>query len=229
MPLKFATYNIHRCIGRDKAADPGRIAAVLREMNADVVALQEVATPPDASGRVLDILANVIDGVAVEGMTLWDHRGIYGNALISRMPVTTVHRLDLSVAKREPRGAIDVNLDAGNKSVRVVTAHLGLRSWERRYQVERILPLLTEADAADVTVLLGDLNLWNRWSRPLQWLNQVFNTTPAPPTFPSRRPMLALDRLWIRPRNRLISLHPHRSPLARMASDHLPLVAEIDL
>jgi endonuclease/exonuclease/phosphatase family metal-dependent hydrolase len=229
MSLRIATYNIHRCIGRDNVEDPFRIAAVLREMDADVVALQEVANHPHASGSVLDILANAIGGVAVAGVTLQDKRGMYGNALVSRLPVTTVHRLDLSVSKREPRGAIDVSLNVGNKLLKVVTTHLGLRSWERRYQVKRMLPLFTDTASAEVTVLLGDLNLWYRWSRPLQWLNHVFGAIPAPPTFPSHRPVLALDRFWIRPRNRLILLRPHRSPLARMASDHLPLVAAINL
>jgi endonuclease/exonuclease/phosphatase family metal-dependent hydrolase len=76
-------------------------------------------------------------------------------------------------------------------------------------------------------VLMGDINEWFVWGRPPRWLVSHFQRAPAPATFPSRRPIVALDRIWIRPRRRLLEVRAHESPLARIASDHLPLVARI--
>jgi endonuclease/exonuclease/phosphatase family metal-dependent hydrolase len=78
-----------------------------------------------------------------------------------------------------------------------------------------------------MTALLGDFNEWLPWSRPLRWLNAWFEHAPAPATYPARFPLLRLDRLWLRPRQRLRTIHVHGSRLARMASDHLPIVATI--
>ena len=228
MPLRIATYNVHRCIGRDGAESPERIAAVLREIGADVVALQEVAHRPGTPDNVLAYLAESVGAEAIEGTTLRDQRGNYGNALLTRVTSESVRRVDISVPLREPRGALDVVLTVNASTARVVTTHLGLRPAERRYQIRRILSLL-EAGSADVTALMGDFNEWYLWGRPLRWLNRTFAPMPSPATFPSHRPFLALDRLWVRPRQQLISLAPHRSDLARTASDHLPLVAELAL
>jgi len=73
--------------------------------------------------------------------------------------------------------------------------------------------------------VMGDLNEWYLWGRPLRWLHAKFAVTRTPPTFPARRPMLKLDRIWAHPTSALQSLKAHRSALARVASDHLPLVA----
>ena len=80
------------------------------------------------------------------------------------------------------------------------------------------------------TLLMGDLNEWYLWGRPLRWLHSHFRERPmAPPTFPARRPVFALDRIWVAPAGSLRRLQRHTSPLARIASDHLPLVAEVEL
>jgi endonuclease/exonuclease/phosphatase family metal-dependent hydrolase len=230
MSLRIATYNIHRCIGTDGAENPDRIAAVLREINADVFALQEVAHQPGSPGNVLDLLADAVDAVPIEGTTLRNPGGNYGNALLTRLPAADIHRTDISVPRRERRGALDVRLTVNGRSVRVVATHLGLRATERRYQIGRIYSLLRTASAsADVTILLGDMNVWFGRKGPLLRLASIFETVPAPATFPSHRPLLALDRLWVRPRSKLTSIGVHRSPLARRASDHLPLVADITL
>ena len=228
MPLRITTYNIHRCIGRDGAESPERIAGVLNEIGADVVALQEVAHRPETPGNVLAYLAESIGARSIEGTTLRDKRGNYGNALLTRVTPDSIRRWDISVPRREPRGALDVVLAANASTVRVVTTHLGLKAAERRFQVRRILSLLT-AGSADITVVMGDLNEWYFWGRPLRWLNRRFAPMPCPATFPSHRPVLALDRMWVQPRYRLISLAAHRSALARTASDHFPLVAELAL
>jgi endonuclease/exonuclease/phosphatase family metal-dependent hydrolase len=163
----------------------------------------------------------------IEGVTLRDERGHYGNALLSRLPVREARRLDLSVPGREPRGAIDAELDAG-VPMQVLATHLGLRPFERRRQVRQLLGAI-ESSEAPLKVLLGDLNEWFLWGRPIRWLQRVFGETPAPPTFPARRAVLALDRLWVAPPSSIVRSYAHDTPLSRMASDHLPLVGQIRL
>ena len=228
MVLRIATYNIHRCVGRDGIEAPKRIAAVLKDIDAEVAALQEVAFDTDGPKNILADLARSMDAHAIEGPTLLEQKGRYGNAILSRVAPDSIERLDISVPGREPRGALVANLRLNDSSVRIVATHLGLRPRERRYQMRRLLPLLDDPAAA-VTILLGDFNEWFLWGRPLRWLNRRFGALPAPSTFPSRRPMLALDRIWVDPADRLISLYLHRHMPAYIASDHLPLVANVTI
>jgi endonuclease/exonuclease/phosphatase family metal-dependent hydrolase len=224
-PTVVATYNIHRAIGRDGVFRPGRVAEVLAEIDPQVVALQEVQS--GAAGRdLVQLCRERLGAEAVSGVTMLRRDAEYGNALLTRHPVLSVARLDLSVPPHEPRGALDVRLDCGGWRLRIVATHLGLRPYERRRQVRQLLAALDDGDDLP-TVLMGDLNEWWLWGRPVRWLHAQFRRTPAPPTFPSRLPMFALDRLWVRPRSLLQRLVVHRSPLARIASDHLPLVATL--
>lgn len=226
MVLRIATYNIHRCVGCDGVEAPERIAAVLQDINADVNALQEVAFDPSGPKNILANLARSMDAQAIAGPTLLEKKGRYGNAILSRLVPERVDRLDISVPGREPRGVLAVTLRLNGSSIRIVATHLGLRPRERRYQIRRLLPLLDDPQA-DVTILLGDFNEWLLWGRPLRWINRRFGSLPAPATFPSRRPLLALDRIWVDPADRLISLHHHRHVSTAVASDHLPLVAQV--
>src|SRR6185295_2195493 len=105
--------------------------------------------------------------------------------------------------------------------------HLGLRPGERREQIRRLLRTV-QGGASMPTVLLGDVNEWFLWGRPLRWLHGYFSSTPAPATFPSGRPMISLDRVWVKPRRALRRVAAHRSALSRVASDHLPITAVLD-
>ena len=223
--LTLASYNIHRCYGRDGRCVPDRIVDVLREIRADVVALQEVETQAEGGIRILEALARETGSTMIPGPTMFRAGAQYGNALLTRLPVKSVAQVDLSVAGREPRGAIDVRLDAGGAGIlRVCASHLGLRPSERRMQVKQLLVRLA-AEPGDIDVLIGDINEWLLWGRPLRWLHRFFIKPPAPATFPARWPLLALDRIWVRPRRRLERVFVHRSATAREASDHLPVVA----
>ncbi|MGB8436252.1 MAG: endonuclease/exonuclease/phosphatase family protein, partial [Burkholderiales bacterium] len=133
-----------------------------------------------------------------------------------------VHRVDLSVPGREPRGALDLMLEAPRGALRVIATHLGLAPAERRHQIRRILAMLAPVRPEPV-VLMGDLNEWFLWGRPLRWLRAHFGRAPAPATFPARRPVLALDRIWVEPRDLRTGLAVHSTALARSASDHLPV------
>ncbi|MCZ7563464.1 MAG: endonuclease/exonuclease/phosphatase family protein [Burkholderiales bacterium] len=222
MALAVATYNVHRCIGADGRRDPQRVLAVLRELDADVVALQELEWHPAAALDLLEDFARALGCAGVASPTLLAQTGHYGNAVLTRLPVRAVNRVDLSVPGREPRGALDLRLDTPHGSLRVIATHLGLAPAERRSQVRRILGLLAPVRAEPV-VLMGDLNEWFLWGRTLQWVRAHFGRAPAPATFPARWPLFALDRIWVEPRTLRRALATHANARARAASDHLPL------
>ena len=228
MALTLASYNVHRAIGRDGRTDPARILGVVREIAPDVIALQEVEAH-DSGGDMLAWLGAETGMRAIAGTTLLRHDGHYGNGILTRCEVKATELVDLTFRNREPRGAIVADLQLnGSGSLRVVATHLGLRPAERREQVERLVKVFTWHEQ-DRSVLMGDLNEWFLWGRPLKHLHRYFAPTPAVPTFPSGRPIFALDRLWTHPGSMLRELKAHDSTLARMASDHLPLVATVDM
>jgi endonuclease/exonuclease/phosphatase family metal-dependent hydrolase len=154
--------------------------------------------------------------------------GEYGNALLTRLPILDVQRHNISVTWREPRGALDVTLEAGGGPLRVLATHLGLGRYERRLQTLQLARLVDAGDPAVPCLVLGDLNEWLPASRHLAWLHRRLGHTSPPPSFPSRWPFLRLDRLWLRPAAALDALQVHASPLARVASDHLPVRARFD-
>src|SRR4029077_11777878 len=139
----------------------------------------------------------------------------------------TLRAVDLTVGSHEPRGALDAVLDCDGAPLRVVATHLGLHPGERRAQVRRLLEAVDAIDADLPTVLVGDVNEWFLWGRPLRWLHAPFRARPAPPSFPAGRPLFALDRIWVKPRSYLHGVRAHASELSRLASDHLPVVTDI--
>ena len=176
----------------------------------------------------MEFLAHVAGLHAISGPTIERKDGHYGNVLLTRLPILEVRKLDLTVYRREPRGALDVELDAHGQRLRVIATHLGLLPSERRSQVQRILELC-EWGSEDVTVLLGDINEWLITGRPLRWLHARFGQGVGGRSYPARFPLFALDRIWVRPTSALASFRVHTTPLSRAASDHLPVTAEIAL
>jgi len=225
-----ATYNIHRCIGSDWRHDADRVASVIRELDADVVGLQEV----DARYHIEDgddqaeYLAGATGMSAVSGPALVHHRGSYGNAILTRWPVKAVRRVEIGVIGREPRAVLDTDLEIAGVGVRVVVTHFGLRSSERRLQTEMLARMLGPRDER-CTILLGDFNEWTPMGHTLRRLNGLLGRSPAVRSFPSRCPALALDRIWVSPVSALVRLGAHRSRLACRASDHLPVLGEVQL
>jgi endonuclease/exonuclease/phosphatase family metal-dependent hydrolase len=214
--LRIASYNVHGCVGTDGRKDASRIVEVIRELGCDTIGLQEV-------DYRLDYIAQRLGMQVVPGLTLVRHDGPFGNALLTKRPILDVRRLELGYGRREPRNALDVDLEVGGGKLRVIVTHLGLFAPERRWQVRKLIELLRETE--ENLVVLGDINEWFPLSRPLRWFNRLLGHSVADRSFPSRWPLFALDRVWVRPRRALLALKAHRSPLASLASDHLPVKA----
>ena len=173
--LVIASYNIHGCIGTDKRHDTTRIAKVMREIDADVLGLQELhahGVGPDPTDEV-KFLAAVSGFEVVTGTTFAGPRGAYGIALFSRLPVLAFRRIDLHVPPREPRCALDVDIAVDGSVIRVITTHLGLAPWERRIQVQRLTESIVR-DPSRLTVVLGDINEWFSLARTLRQLGEHF-------------------------------------------------------
>jgi endonuclease/exonuclease/phosphatase family metal-dependent hydrolase len=233
--LAVATYNVHACVGTDRRYDPARVAAVLRELGADIISLQEVGGQrrpgqlPDQAG----FLAEETGLEIVAGPNRNYRRSRFGNAILTRFPVLAARYIDLSVPGCEPRGALDVDLDIGERLdgrvLRVVATHLGLRGGERRAQTMRLLDAIAATGGGSDTAILmmGDLNEWRGRRGGIRALDRELGHAPAPRTFPSWCPILPLDRIYAGPPALVRDVIVHRSPLARLASDHLPLRARL--
>ena len=224
-PVTVTTYNIHSAIGTDGRFAPERIGQVVKEMNADIVALQEVPLGGSDWPDVLRFLQVATAFHGVEGPTHCNPRRRFGNAVLSRYPIIASRSIDLSFGRCEPRGALDADIDCHGHPLRIIATHLGLRPGERRMQIKTLLEVFGTNQMP--MILMGDINEWLTWGRPLRMLERHFEAVPAPTTFPSRYPVFALDRIWISPRHRLVEVDVHATPLARLASDHLPLIARV--
>jgi endonuclease/exonuclease/phosphatase family metal-dependent hydrolase len=230
--IAIGSYNVHSCVGLDRRCDPPRIAAVLKELDCDIYALQEVDNEgdEDEDSKQLEFLSRTLGMAAVPGLRIVRHSGQYGNAILTRLPILSVHRLDLSYPWFEPRGALDVCLDLGGAVLRVIATHLGLSRAERRAQWRQLLSAVRSAPPSTPTVVIGDMNEWFPWSMTLRDVHRILGRpTAAPPEFPTRAPFLALTRVWVRPVQAIDAIAVHRSALARRASDHLPIKAVIDV
>jgi endonuclease/exonuclease/phosphatase family metal-dependent hydrolase len=232
--LVVATYNIHACVGVDRRYDPVRIAAVLRELDADIISLQEVETrrrgptPLDQES----FLAAQTELRAISGLRVVGNRHRFGNAILTRLPILGVRHIDLSIDGHEPRTAIDADLEFEGRVLRVIATHFGLRGGERLAQTQRLLGALNGAAAngaprADAILMMGDLNEWRGRRGGIRALDRELGRAPTPRTFPSWCPILPLDRIYAAAPAVLHDFSVHRSPLARLASDHLPLRARL--
>jgi len=154
--LSVVSYNIHQCVGSDRRRDATRIAAILKELNADIIGLQEVHSAHDGTFEAYQMryLAETTGYHVVSGPNVTKTNSEYGNVLLTRHSVVRVSRLDLSVPGREARGAIDADIAIGNHVVRVIVSHLGLRARERRYQTKRLLGLLGQEKTSPIVALL---------------------------------------------------------------------------
>ncbi len=225
--LRVASYNIHKGVGTDRRRDLMRTAAVISELGADILALQEADTRFGTRTGLLNLDHLREDQglvpVPVEGARA--AHGWHGNLILARDAlVETVHKLVLPGL--EPRGALLADLVVRGRQVRVIAAHLGLLPASRAAQTRALLDRLDTLDRRP-TLLMGDLNEWRHSGPSLGPLGRFFTQAPAVRSFPARYPILPLDRMMAGAEAELHDLEAHDSPLARRASDHLPIKARL--
>ncbi len=227
--LRVASYNVHRAVGIDRRRDPDRVAAVIAELDADVIGLQEVDWHHDQDHKEspFEHLSHMPGYRAVPGPNIRDHRGHYGNLLLTRAPVHQVRQVDLSESRCEPRGAIDVDLGVHGSRLRVIVTHLGLGLRERWRQALRLRDVILD-QPQQATLLLGDFNDWLPGRPTLRPLLKLCGATASPPSYPSFWPFLALDHIHTCALPLPLGIRTHTSRNARRASDHLPIIADID-
>jgi endonuclease/exonuclease/phosphatase family metal-dependent hydrolase len=227
--LRVATYNIHAAVGTDRRRDLGRIAAVIEQIRPDVVGLQEVESRPSrAAHDQAERLALHLGMSCVEGPLLREGRGWYGNAILSLLPVESVARLCFAHHGGEPRGALMVAARAADGMCwQIGNTHLDLRAGPRLRQARSLVDETRRRTAGGPCVLLGDLNEWLPWARSLACLRELGVLPPAPASYPSCWPLFRLDRLVLHGCRPDKPLRRHASALARRASDHLPIVADL--
>jgi endonuclease/exonuclease/phosphatase family metal-dependent hydrolase len=226
--IRVATYNIHAGVGADGRRDLGRIAAVIEEIGPDVIGLQEVDSRPSRGGLdQAEQLAARLAMACVEGPILREEKGWYGNAILSRHPIAPVARLRFDDHSGEPRGAVVADVQAADHRWLIGNTHLDLRAGPRLHQARELVQAIADCADGRPGVLLGDFNEWRPWAPTLGALRGLGDMPPAPATYPSRLPLLLLDRMVLRDCRPQVRLHRHAGDLARRASDHLPIYGDL--
>ena len=228
--MKVVTYNIHRARGMDWKVRPERIVQVLKEIQPDIIALQEVVADQ------IEYLAKELGLAFVFGSndTLRGHD--YGNLTLSRYPVQRSENYDVSFKAREKRGCLRTDLTVNGGVLHLFHVHLGTSYFERRHQAIRLVSreVIHNPELTGPRLLLGDFNEWTRGlvTRLLCANLQTGNLhehVRRKNTYPGMLPFLHLDQIYFDPVLQLKSLTLHRTPRSLIASDHLPLVAEFGI
>lgn len=223
--VRVMTWNIHGGIGPDGRFDLHRVAALVGRHRPDILALQEV----DTRGRPVDCLAPFsslgIDHLT-EARTIAVPDGHYGHVLYSRWPMQGIALHDLSVRRREPRIAIEARIEAPFGPLHLAAVHLGLAILERRRQVSALAAMAKRIGDMP-TIMLGDFNDWLSWGRVTQTMTRLMPGRTKLRSFPARRPMLSLDRIYCSRHGTIVK--SFTDDAARAASDHLPVIADIRL
>ncbi len=239
MKLRLVTYNIHKGVGADRRLRLDRIASIVRHYDPQIVCLQEVTWAPAARGRRTQpqaLAAAIGLPHAVVAINCRRMRCVYGNMTLSKFPIETHENLDLTVPFKKARGALYTLVRLPHAPLHVFNAHLGLAGFERRMQMRELVadaPRL--APAREALVCVGDMNDWRH-----RLFAEVLDPAgfrcaagdaddPGHATFPSKLPVVALDKVFVRGAVKAARATPSRLALARVASDHLPLVVELEV
>lgn len=240
---RLLTYNVHRCVGTDKKLDPGRIAAVIAEHEPDIVCLQELDVGRARTGWVdqTDVIAQRLSMSFRFHPAMRVEAELYGDAILTPHPEKLVKADALptlpNVPGLEPRGALWSAVEIGGKTLNVFNTHLGLVPREQRLQAAALAgrDWLGRADCTGPTILTGDFNATSI-TRPYQTLvrkladaQRRLGLKPTVKTFPSAFPAIRIDHCFVSPEIRITGVFAPYSPLARVASDHLPLVIDFEI
>jgi endonuclease/exonuclease/phosphatase family metal-dependent hydrolase len=231
--LRVVTYNVHRCRGMDRRVQPERIAAVLASIEPDIVALQEVVGPGiTAPGHAETLGAALAMGwVMAPARELRRHQ--FGNVVMSRYPIREHTQHDLTWKTCEARSAQRVAIDVeGIGTIQIYNVHLGTALLERRYQAARLATWVHDRRVAGPKLVLGDFNEWSR-GLVADVLAERLESVDLYPhlkrrrTYPGFFPLFHLDHIYFQGQIEVRHIDLPRTRLALVASDHLPLVADI--
>ncbi len=228
--IKIASYNIHKGIGADRVRRPDRILAVLEEIDADLIALQE-------ADLRFGSRASIIPHHHFEKHSGWvpilfgaraASIGWHGNTLLVRRSAAILDSEQIHLPTLEPRGAVMADVRVNGTAIRAVGMHLDLSGLWRRRQAQAIIAHLGSCATQRPTVMMGDLNEWRTASGCLHDFGRLFSFADTGPSFHARRPIARLDRIMVSRELRIVDCGVHHSTLARTASDHLPIWAVVE-
>ena len=250
--ITVASYNMRKAIGTDRRRQPGRILDVLHEIDADIVALQEADKrfggrgaavphelfdqhshyrPVPLGVRHRRALERVPGGIRAERLMKLNTRnlGWHGNALLVKPHVGVLDVAALDLPTLEPRGAVLAEFLIGDRALRVIGMHLDLSGLWRRRQMRAILEIVAKRPQRMPTILMGDTNEWRSAAGCLKDIGPDFRIAPTGPSFHSRHPIAALDRIIVHSDLKIEAAGVHMSHNARRASDHLPIWARLSV
>ena len=240
MHIHFMTYNIHKGIGGvDRRYDPDRIAETISHCKPDVVFLQEVddGVPRSRKHRQVDVLADLLGfrhSAFQPNVRL--RVGNYGNAILSRFPLSDVQHLDVTIPMKKRRRVLAahcrVQTEEHSRTVLLMNMHLGLAAFERRMQLRKLMQwdLFQHTHHDTAVIAAGDFNdVWGRLGNQILEPEGFHAASGKINTFPAILPVRPLDRVYYRGRLRVDHGYASHTKIARQASDHLPLVTEFIL
>ncbi len=252
MTLTFASYNIHKAVGMDRRRDPDRIIRVLREMDADIIVLQEADRRTGERASVLSRAA--LDDTpwkVVEVARRPRSLGWHGNAMLIRRHFDVLDALAVPLPTLEPRGAISADIDVGGVSeggvseggalgggalgvgartrVRVIGTHLDLSGLRRRDQIRALLAHVARCEPSCPTIILGDFNQWGNGTGAMRQFGPDWTVLDTGLSFPSRNPIARLDRIVHSRHFLCVDKGVHHTATATRASDHLPIFSRMTL
>jgi endonuclease/exonuclease/phosphatase family metal-dependent hydrolase len=238
--IRVATYNVHKCVGMDRRRLPERVALVIRELDADVVAIQEILAVEAGKPEYDQVrrIASELDGyTCCFGENRQLYGGGYGNLTMSRLPIRTCVNYDVTWRRRERRGCLRTDIAITDKVLlHIFNVHLGTGFVERRHQARRLLSdqVLNHSEFSGPRIVVGDFNEWTRGLASRLMRGSFAAVEPRAflrysRTYPGVLPLLHLDHFYYDTQLKLASFRLHRSRKALVASDHLPLVADFEL
>jgi endonuclease/exonuclease/phosphatase family metal-dependent hydrolase len=229
--MRIVTYNIHKGRGMDGRTSIKRIASVLRDLEADIIALQEVFSVCDSHVGQVETLASELGLEATFGCTRHHRSRPYGNAILTRWPILESKEMDISWHRRERRGCIRADLETPGGTLHVFNIHMGTNYFERRHQIRSLLSSQQLHEGlSGPRVLVGDFNEWIKGlttrmlSDKFESLNLQLHVRRRR-SYPGLLPMMHLDHIYFERPLRVEKAELVRTRLSRIASDHLPLAA----
>ncbi|HTJ56546.1 MAG TPA: endonuclease/exonuclease/phosphatase family protein [Devosiaceae bacterium] len=229
--IRVASYNIQKSIGTDFRRRPGRILDVLIELDADVIALQEVDRR--FGERATSLPVEEIAAYTGYDLVMFGARprsiGWHGNTLLVRRGVEVLTQRSLVLPRLEPRGGVQADLRIGGVAIRVVGLHLGLLGLWRKRQADAVLDQLEALEMPLPTVIMGDLNEWSINGGVLARFARDHHVGEPGPSYPSMRPLFGFDRIIASPEIEIATAGVHNTAKARVASDHLPVWANLKM